>query len=125
MNTSRAVALVLIGLGCITGTTHAAEGSKSVRRAAKPAPGEYIVTLHDDAVDRAQVSAVAYEMALRGKGRVLAVYQHGLRGYGVALSDAEAHKVAQDPRVAAVEENAYGEYSYDVETYPDATFNWH
>jgi subtilisin family serine protease len=125
MKSSRVAAIAFLGLWCVAGTTYAADASKSVRRVARPVAGEYIVTLRDDAVGRDQVSAVAYEMALRGKGRVLAVYQHGLRGYGVALTDAEARKVAQDPRVEAVEENAYGEYSYDVETYPDATFNWH
>lgn len=125
MKSRRVSEVVLLGLACVTGVAFAAENPKNIRRAAKPVPGEYIVTLRDDAVSRDQVGAVAHEMALRGKGRVLAVYQHGLRGYGVALTDAEANKVAQDPRVAAVEENAYGDYSYSVETYPDATFNWH
>lgn len=115
----------IVVLCSVVVSAFAADSPKSIRRAAKPVAGEYVVTLRDEVVGRDQVVGVAHEMALRGKGRVLAVYEHGLRGYGVALTEAEALKVAQDPRVSAVEENAYGEYSYSVETYPNATYNWH
>lgn len=92
-----------------------AHAAKSIRRAAEPIPNEYIVVLKDTVPEL--VPAVATEMALRGRGRVLRTFKHGLQGFGAELSPAAAQELLGDPRVASIEENGTGHFSYNVEEF--------
>ncbi len=85
-----------------------------IRRHARPIPGSYIVVLRQDAVrdvrDRLSrlpsVSDVATEMVdIPGRGRRTRVFQHALRGFAVQATAAEAEQLADDYRVAFVEED--------------------
>jgi subtilisin family serine protease len=85
-----------------------------IRRHPRPVPGSYIVVLRQDAVrgprDRISrlpsVAEVATDMVdLTGIGRRKHLYQHALRGFAVAATPAEAELLADDYRVAFVEED--------------------
>jgi len=85
-----------------------------IRRHPRPIPGSYIVVLRQDAVrdvrDRLSrlpsVADVATEMVdIPGRGRRTRVFQHALRGFVVQASAAEAEQLADDYRVAFVEQD--------------------
>jgi subtilisin family serine protease len=85
-----------------------------IRKNPRPIPGSYIVVLRQDAVrgpgDRLSrlpsVAEVATDMVdLAGLGRRKRVYQHALRGFAVEATAAEAELLADDYRVAFVEED--------------------
>jgi hypothetical protein len=71
----------------------------------------YIVVLHPDTVrseferpsNRALVTTVADELARSHGGSLEAVYQHALKGFAVQLTEKQAARLAEDPRVAYVE----------------------
>ena len=71
----------------------------------------YIVVLHPELVrseserpaTRALVTAVADELAHAHGGSVEAVYQHALKGFAARLTEKQAERLAEDPRVAYVE----------------------
>lgn len=102
-------------LGCMLLSVQLFAGP--VRKAAEPVENEYIVVLKDTAAPTATVAATASETALRHGGRVLTVLANGLRAYGIEVTAERAARIADDPRVAWVEENGYGHLSYDVEYY--------
>lgn len=85
---------------------------------------EYVVVLNQDDVSKASVAAVANEHASRFRGRLLATFENGLRGYGIAMPEQAAAQLADDPRVAWIEENAVARLSYVTETFPDDR-KWH
>lgn len=70
-------------------------------------PGQYIVILRDDTSSDA-VPAVASELASRHSGSVRVLLQHAARGFTANLTEAQAERLSQDPRVLFVEENAKG-----------------
>jgi serine protease len=84
-----------------------------IRRSAAPVPGEYIVVLRDDAVRGPgqgpafgpTVPDVASDMALVHGANVGFLYEHALRGFSARMSERQAERLAQDPRVEYVEEN--------------------
>jgi len=85
-----------------------------IRKHPRPIPGSYIVVLRPDAVrgpsDRLSrlpsVADVATDMVdLAGLGRRKRVYEHALRGFAVEATPAEAELLADDYRVAFVEED--------------------
>ncbi len=67
-------------------------------------PGHYLVTLAG--VARRQVRGTAAGLADAHDGHVTVTYKHALRGFAVEMSDADARALAQDPRVASVEQDA-------------------
>ncbi|MCX7895981.1 MAG: S8 family serine peptidase [Thermoanaerobaculum sp.] len=88
-------------------------GAGQVLRASRPVPGQYIVVLKDTAA-RAPgepvwagpaVAEVANEIALLYEAKVFHVYSHALKGFAVTLDAKQAERVADDPRVAWVEED--------------------
>lgn len=108
-----AVALVLLAAS-------ATAEAGPIRRSARPVRGVYVVVLVDDAVRQADasrgrgptVAELFEEMVVRPRlGRLLYRYEHGLRGFALATTDGEAARLADDPRVAWVEENAEVEAS--------------
>lgn len=73
-------------------------------------PGQYIVTLKSDMVTSASVTAVAAEMASQYGGELLYTYDVALSGFAMKLplanSSAALQNLAQDSRVAAVEQDS-------------------
>lgn len=81
-------------------------------------PGEYIVVFTDD-VAKSDVAAVARDV-LKNKSVVLHdVWTDALKAMYVLMTDKDAAKVADDPRVALVEENSEWALSSDHATYVD------
>ena len=79
----------------------------SVRKAAKPIKGSYIVVLRDDVMQASGMSAEAMadsHAAAYGAQREH-VYKHALRGYSARMSPEQAERLADDPAVALVEED--------------------
>ena len=101
----------------VAGTCALAEAGP-IRRHSRPIPGSYIVVLQDQSqvVDARLVSASSRESSvpavaaalvdLPRRGRTTRVYQHALRGFAVRTSAAEAEALADDGRVAWVEEDS-------------------
>jgi subtilisin family serine protease len=86
---------------------------RSIRRARRPIPNQYIVVLAsaDDA------EAVGLESQSLYRGRLRHVYRQGLRGFSIRLDAASAEALARDPRVRFVEEDGIAEIS-DVQVGP-------
>ncbi len=80
--------------------------SGTVLRAERPVPGQYLVVFNEGRVAKDAVDAQADELARRHGGRVFASWRHAVRGFAARMSTAQAQAVAQDPRVAWVEEDA-------------------
>ena len=85
-----------------------------IRRHARPIPGSYIVVLRQDAVrdvrDRLSrlpsVADLASEMVdIPGRGKRTRLFQHAVRGFVVQATAAEAEALADDIRVAFVEQD--------------------
>ncbi len=85
-----------------------------IRKHARPIAGSYIVVLKQDAARGARdrfsrqpsVLELATEMVdLAGRGQREALFQHALHGFVLKASEAEAEAIADDSRVAFVEED--------------------
>lgn len=116
MERFRALLLVTCGVMLLTATASASPGA--IKHATEPVAGEYIVVLNPD-IPAASVASMATDLALQHRGRVLGVFKNGIKGFGLEVNSTAAQAVTHDPRVAWVEENAYGHLSYDVEYYSD------
>lgn len=77
-------------------------------RQERPIPGQYIVVLResDPAVTFRGVPAIAEELSSLHAGSVLHTYEHAFKGFAVQLSEADALRLLEDPRVAFIEEDA-------------------
>ncbi len=85
-----------------------------IRKHSRPVPGSYIVVLKTDAARDARdtlsrlpsVADVAADMVdIPGTGKRTRLFQHALRGFAVQATRAEAERLADDYRVAFVEED--------------------
>ena len=85
-----------------------------IRKHSRPVPGSYIVVLKEDAARDARdtlsrlpsVADVAADMVdIPGTGKRTRLFQHALRGFAVRATRAEAERLADDYRVAFVEED--------------------
>jgi Subtilase family/Bacterial Ig domain/Peptidase inhibitor I9 len=74
-------------------------------RAERAVPGQYLVVFNEGRVTKDGVDAEADDLARRHGGRIFATWHHALRGFAAHLSAAQAQALAQDPRVAWVEED--------------------
>jgi subtilisin family serine protease len=83
--------------------TVAQEAQGSIRQAAAPVAGSYIVTLKGD-VDT-QVAAEARSLGRAHGAQVTHTYTGAMRGFAAEMSEAEALEMSTDPQVALVEEN--------------------
>ena len=72
-----------------------------IRRTPNPVRGQYIVVLRDNS----DPQAVGGEAAGLFGGRVMHAYHTALRGFAIQLPEAAARALADDPRVAYVEED--------------------
>jgi subtilisin family serine protease len=105
------VAALLVSVG---GSVAGAQASPTgeIHRAARPVPGQYIVTLHDEDPDT--TAARANALAAQYHGAVSRVYEHALQGFAVRMNEQQAAALAADPAVESVEEN--GVVSIDATT---------
>jgi len=69
-------------------------------------PDSYLVQLRDDVVGAADVTTTAASLAGAHGGRVTATYRHALRGFAVRMPAAAAKRLAADPAVARVAQDA-------------------
>ena len=81
--------------------------SAQLLRRARAVPNEYIVVLRDSSPEvRGQgVANISQELVSLTGGRVLRTYEHTIHGFLANMSEAEAHRLLADPRVAYVQEN--------------------
>lgn len=96
----KSTALFIAGVAFVATTSFAGEGN--VRRSEKRIPNRYIVVLES----AGNVPEVADEVSKRGAGKVHHQYEHGLKALALETTEAEAQRLAKDPRVAYVEEDA-------------------
>ncbi|HEX5708916.1 MAG TPA: S8 family peptidase [Pyrinomonadaceae bacterium] len=86
------------------------QASKFLTKAEKKIPNNYIVVLNDWAAgpqgEFSQSAQAADQLTLAFGGRVKHVYKHALNGFSVEMPEAAARALAEDPRVAFVEEDA-------------------
>jgi hypothetical protein len=75
--------------------------AKQVRRVSKPLRDRYIVVLQPGE----DPDAVGFESALLRRGRLRHVFRHAARGFAIELPEPAALALANDPRVAYVEED--------------------
>ena len=73
------------------------------RKAEKKVQDQYIIVLNDDAGD--DVAALADDLSRKHAGLLDHVYSKSLKGFSVKMSEGMARKLADDPRVAYVEED--------------------
>ena len=69
-------------------------------------PDQYIVVFDDAQTARTQVAAEAQALARQHGGRILHIYQDGLRGFAAAMSATAAAALARNPRVRYVEQDS-------------------
>jgi hypothetical protein len=89
------VALPVVAGGRKEGKLHKAKGKRVV--------GQYIVVLEDRVAD---VDGEADDLVRLHRGRKNHTYKKTLKGFSAELSDKEAARLAEDPRVRYVEEDA-------------------
>lgn len=92
---------VLVLLLCAS-ATWAGEPDK-VRKNPKRIPDQYIVVFNDKLVD--DVEAAAADLSSFHKGQKLHVYTKALKGFSIKLNEKRVRELANDPRVAYVEED--------------------
>ncbi|HET8796518.1 MAG TPA: S8 family serine peptidase [Thermoanaerobaculia bacterium] len=85
----------------------AVAGGKQIIRKQRPVQNSYIVLLKDDY--KGNCKGVAHQLARRHAGMVLDTWEHALLGFAVAVDEAGAQAIAEDPRVLSVQEDAYAE----------------
>ncbi|GLZ41624.1 S8 family peptidase [Actinokineospora sp. NBRC 105648] len=101
-----AVAVTAAALAVGMGTAEAAEGTVLGAGRADSVPDSYVVTLKDSAAQRSQVDRTAAGLASRYGGTVKATWHSALHGFAATMSAAQARKLAGDPSVASVEQDA-------------------
>ena len=69
-------------------------------------PNQYIVVFDDVQVARTQVAGRAAALARQHGGRILHVYEHGLRGFAASMSATAAAAIARNPHIRYVEQDS-------------------
>ena len=104
----RLLLTVLVGLILSAGTAQLAQGpqtsGKFHRQRGERIPSQYVVVLRDEPTP-AEVSALADQLIKQHRGQRRHVYTHALRGFSATMSEADAQRLSDDPRVAYVEED--------------------
>ncbi|GAA4344644.1 S8 family peptidase [Kangiella taiwanensis] len=108
---------IVAGVLLATGTAGAYAGEfKTAPASSNAIKGQYIVVLKDDAVAENQgifssqanakaVQALTDNLGMAYKAQVTRTYQKAIKGGVFQMSEAQAQKLAQDPRVELVEED--------------------
>jgi subtilisin family serine protease len=84
----------------------APEGTVAAAVGATALPDRYVVVLKDTATAKAATQRTADGLAKRYGGTVRATWRHALRGFAISTSAANARKLAADPAVASVSQDA-------------------
>ncbi|AKJ06037.1 serine protease [Archangium gephyra] len=75
-------------------------------RGAKPVAGEYVVVLEEEPGPHLRaMGEVSDELSRQYSVEVLRTYQHALRGFAIRATEGQARALAENPRVAYVQEN--------------------
>jgi subtilisin family serine protease len=102
-------AALVVGVAalCILPSTQSAHRSDKLRLSPNGIPGRYIVVLEPAAVETgaADPLALSAEATERRGAKVDRVFTSALYGFSGELSEDEAEKISQDPRVAYVEQD--------------------
>jgi subtilisin family serine protease len=114
--------LLAAGMWALAGLSAQAAPSEKVAPAAKllkvrePVAGKYIVVFKKESVEaaaltgkqssREAITRLSGELDARHGGKTLRVFHAALQGFAVELSEAQALRLSEDPRVAYVEEVA-------------------
>ncbi len=72
----------------------------------KALPGRYIVVLEEKAMARAHAGVLANEFSALHGAAVERIYSHALQGFAARMSETDALRLSNDPRVRYVEEDA-------------------
>ncbi len=88
--------------GFILAAASAFGGDGTIRRSSQRVANQYLVVL-DSSVD---VTSVMSTLTALQRGRIRQIYQQGIRGFAINLSDADAQEVSRDSRVQFVEEDS-------------------
>jgi aqualysin 1 len=104
-----AAALMLVPLHAQQGNGQGQGNGKFHRHAGKKIPNNYIVVLDKDPTpdgDEAEAAADADDVIVKTRsGRVKHVFSHAINGFSAEMSEDDALALADDPRVAYVEED--------------------
>jgi subtilisin family serine protease len=79
--------------------------SSKIRRAAKRIHNQYIVVLKDSVAD-VETAATSLAQKFSGDRSAGHTYQHALKGFSVGMTEEQALRLAEDARVAFVEEDS-------------------
>jgi subtilisin family serine protease len=105
--------VILIGFGVAALVLTSVHGQNSdrdsskIRRANKRIQNQYIVVLKDSASD-VETEATTLAQSYSGDRSAGHTYQYALKGFSVRMSEQQASKLAEDERVAFVEEDSEG-----------------
>ena len=88
--------------GLLLAATSAVAGDGVIRRSTRHVPGHYVAVLDSTA----SVDSVATLVRSFANSRVHNTYQRGVKGFALEMSDADAQRLARDPRVQFVEEDS-------------------
>ena len=95
---------VLLAVALLTASAgFAAPSGKFIQVQGDKIPGEYIVVFNDDAINSAESAAI--ELSAAHLATVGDIWEDALRGAVFRMSERQAIKLAEDPRVRFVEEN--------------------
>jgi Subtilase family len=101
------ICAVLLLVCCAVSST---AGERSIRRAAKSIPNQYIVRFVED-VNRNTVHSVANEIAAAHSARIRHVFTNPIQAVWLEMNERQANAILQHPAVAYVEEDALIESS--------------
>ncbi|MFD5827126.1 S8 family serine peptidase [Lentzea sp. NPDC060358] len=91
----------------VLATPAVAEGDIRVGTGSKTIAGRYVVVFKEGATERARTADTAADIVTRsGGGEVGQTWQHALHGFALGASETTARRIAADPRVAYVEQDA-------------------
>jgi subtilisin family serine protease len=91
---------------------------REVRHVRNAVADQYLVVFRDERVRGEDVDRVAAEVSLQHGAEVQSKWRHALRGFGARMTAGEARALAQDPRVAFVEEDSGGHGDATIEVNP-------
>jgi subtilisin family serine protease len=86
-------------------------------RSAKAIPGEYVVVLDDDDLDKGRPDTVIDFLARGHQAKITYRYENAFRGFAAEMSRAQALRLARNPAVAYVQQNRAVEAA-DVQSNP-------
>jgi 3-isopropylmalate/(R)-2-methylmalate dehydratase large subunit len=110
----------LRGKAAVAGGRRGGASPKFMRAApGERIPGQYIVLLADETLPGESVPFVASELAAEHGGSVRVTLQNAVRGFTANLTEEQALRLAEDPRVRLVEENAKAHLSSEQVLPPD------